>query len=255
MRSSPTWLPDTMDENGQGFSPFRVAGFRPAPPVSAWLTPLTVWVVARGAGVRDGQCHGDGEYPSAAWCSCGGPGLGYGTCRPSAVGLSVADVPLVQGPEALGSVHREVAGHGSGVRRVRDVRAGRGRMTSAKIVWLVGRRRCRVLRRSPLILMKTSSRCHVSPGRGWGRRSALAYCCPNFPHQRRTVSYETITPHSSISSSTSRNDSGKRWCSHTQWEMTSTGYRCPFHDRDASSPTDTLLQPDQLGDHPTRQPM
>src|SRR3954447_25267450 len=84
-----------------GFSPFRVAGFRPAPPVSAWLTPLAVRVVARGAGVRDGQCHGDGEYPSAAWCSSGGPGLGYGTCRPSAVGLSVADVPLVQGPEAL----------------------------------------------------------------------------------------------------------------------------------------------------------
>jgi hypothetical protein len=33
-----------------------------------------------------------------------------------------------------------------------------------------------------------------------------------------------MTPRSSISSSTSRNDSGKRWYSHTQWEMTSIGY-------------------------------
>jgi hypothetical protein len=36
-----------------------------------------------------------------------------------------------------------------------------------------------------------------------------------------------------MSSSTSRNDSGKRWYSHTQWEMTSTGYWCPLYDSDA----------------------
>jgi hypothetical protein len=53
------------------------------------------------------------------------------------------------------------------------------------------------------------------------------------PHQRRIVSYETTIPRSSISSSTSRNDSGKRKYSHTQWEMTSTGYRCPLYDSDA----------------------
>ena len=34
----------------------------------------------------------------------------------------------------LSTVHREVAGHGSGVRGVRDARAGRGWMTSVKIV-------------------------------------------------------------------------------------------------------------------------
>ncbi|RZB19609.1 hypothetical protein StrepF001_12850 [Streptomyces sp. F001] len=34
----------------------------------------------------------------------------------------------------LSTVHREVAGHGTGVRGVRDARAGRGRMTSVKIV-------------------------------------------------------------------------------------------------------------------------
>ncbi|MFI8888409.1 DUF6262 family protein, partial [Streptomyces sp. NPDC053813] len=33
--------------------------------------------------------------------------------------------------EALSTVHREVAGHGSGVREARDARAGHGRMTSA----------------------------------------------------------------------------------------------------------------------------
>jgi hypothetical protein len=39
---------------------------------------------------------------------------------------------------------------------------------------------------------------------------------PELGDQRRMVSYETITPRSSMSSSTSRKLSGKRWYSHTQ---------------------------------------
>ena len=38
------------------------------------------------------------------------------------------------GCTSMSGVHREVAGHGSGVRGVRGARAGRGRMTSVKIV-------------------------------------------------------------------------------------------------------------------------
>lgn len=34
----------------------------------------------------------------------------------------------------MSGVHREVAGHGSGVRGARDARAGRGLVTSAKII-------------------------------------------------------------------------------------------------------------------------
>src|SRR5688572_24888593 len=54
-----------------------------------------------------------------------------------------------------------------------------------------------------------------------------------------------------MSSSTSRNDSGKRWYSHTQREMTSTGYRWPLYDGD-TAPMDDPSQADQLGDHPHR---
>jgi len=50
----------------------------------------------------------------------------------------------------------------------------------------------------------TPSSCHLSPGRGRRRRSALAYCWPNFRHHCRTVSYVTMTPRSASSSSTSR---------------------------------------------------
>jgi hypothetical protein len=53
-----------------------------------------------------------------------------------------------------------------------------------------------------------------------------------------------------MSSSTPRNDSGKRKYSQTQWEMTSTGYRCPLCDGD-TAPTDSPLQHDQPEDHPT----
>jgi hypothetical protein len=60
-------------------------------------------------------------------------------------------------------------------------------------------------------------------------------------------------PRSSMSSSTSRKDRGKRKYSHTQWEMTSTGYRCPLYDGD-TAPTDSPLQHDQPEDHPTGQP-
>src|SRR5215217_3813498 len=54
-----------------------------------------------------------------------------------------------------------------------------------------------------------------------------------------------------MSSSTSRNDSGKRKYSHTHWEMTSTGYRCPLYDGD-TAPTDSPLRHDQPEDHLTR---
>ncbi|MFE2610939.1 hypothetical protein ACFXDI_48355 [Streptomyces mirabilis] len=49
-----------------------------------------------------------------------------------------------------------------------------------------------------------------------------------------------MTPRWSISSSTSRKLSGNRKYSHTQWEITSTGYRCPLYDGDAV-PTDDPL--------------
>jgi hypothetical protein len=60
-----------------------------------------------------------------------------------------------------------------------------------------------------------------------------------------------MTPRWSISSSTSRKLSGKRKYSHTQWEITSTGYRCPLYDGDVL-PTDDPSQRDQPEDHPTR---
>ena len=44
-----------------------------------------------------------------------------------------------------------------------------------------------------------------------------------------------MTPRSSISSSTSRKLSGNRKYSQTQWEMISTGYRCPLYDGNALS--------------------
>src|ERR1700722_13692836 len=37
--------------------------------------------------------------------------------------------------------------------------------------------------------MKTSSKCHVSPGPGLRRRNFLANSAPNFPHQRRMLSW------------------------------------------------------------------
>jgi len=46
--------------------------------------------------------------------------------------------------------------------------------------------------------------------------SVLAQAGPNLTHQRRTVSQETTTSRSSISSSTSRKPSGNRKYSHTQ---------------------------------------
>jgi hypothetical protein len=45
-----------------------------------------------------------------------------------------------------------------------------------------------------------------------------------------------------MSSSTSRNDSGKRWYSRTQWEMTSARYRGSLHDSD-KLPTNNPSQP------------
>jgi hypothetical protein len=47
-----------------------------------------------------------------------------------------------------------------------------------------------------------------------------------------------------MSSSTSRKDRGKRKYSHTQWEMTSTGYRCPLYDGDTpqTAPSSTINQ-------------
>jgi BASS family bile acid:Na+ symporter len=53
------------------------------------------------------------------------PVLAYGLLQKTAANRVVA---------RLSGVHREVTGHGSGVRGVRGARAGRGRMTSAKIV-------------------------------------------------------------------------------------------------------------------------
>ena len=42
--------------------------------------------------------------------------------------------------------------------------------------------------RRPLIVKNTSSRCHLSPGRGWRRRSRQVYSGPNLAHHCRIVS-------------------------------------------------------------------
>ncbi|MGY3676731.1 hypothetical protein ACVWXU_000354 [Streptomyces sp. TE33382] len=62
-----------------------------------------------------------------------------------------------------------------------------------------------------------------------------------------------MTPRCSISSSTSRNDNGKRKYSHTQWEIASTGYRCPLYDGGVL-PTDNPLHHDQPKIIPPGQP-
>ncbi|WP_246144920.1 hypothetical protein [Actinacidiphila oryziradicis] len=55
-----------------------------------------------------------------------------------------------------------------------------------------------------------------------------------------------------MSSSTSRNDSGKRKYSHTHREITSTGYRCPLYDSDVLSTDDspsTTINPKIIPPH------
>ena len=98
-------------------------------------------------------------------------------------------------------------------------------MSSTLPCWSTARHRYRC---APLIWTNTSSRCHLSPGRGPRRRSWFAYCCPNRSHQARIVSYDTSTPRSSISSCTSRKLNGNRWYSQTQWLMISGGNRKPY---------------------------
>jgi hypothetical protein len=56
--------------------------------------------------------------------------------------------------------------------------------------------------------------CVTRPGLPAAQRACVPL--PELAHQRRTVSYETTIPHSSMNSSTSRNDSGKRKYSHAQ---------------------------------------
>jgi hypothetical protein len=58
--------------------------------------------------------------------------------------------------------------------------------------------------------------------------SAAQRACVPLPELGAPAAHRLIgdgAPRSNMSSSTSRNDSGKRKYSHTQWEMTSTGYR------------------------------
>src|SRR6516162_5562110 len=57
--------------------------------------------------------------------------------------------------------------------------------------------------RFPAIRTTISSRCHRALGRGRPCRSLRAISGPNFSTQRRTVSYETSSPRSASSSSTS----------------------------------------------------
>src|SRR5438477_7843656 len=58
--------------------------------------------------------------------------------------------------------------------------------------------------RLPAIRTTISSRCHRALGRGRPCRSLRAISGPNFSTQRRTVLYETSSPRSASSSSTSR---------------------------------------------------
>lgn len=87
----------------------------------------------------------------------------------------------------------------------------------------------------------------VFGGAGPGMLVGLAK--PGVPAAHRS-SCETITPRCSISSSASRNESGKRKYSHTQWEMTSTGYRCLLYAGD-TTPTTGPPSHDRPEDHPT----
>ncbi|GAB2722713.1 hypothetical protein GCM10010442_49950 [Kitasatospora kifunensis] len=59
-----------------------------------------------------------------------------------------------------------------------------------------------------------------------------------------------MTPRWSIISSTSRQERGKRKYSHTQWEMTSTGYRSPLYDGGADG-TNGPPRTRSTKDHPT----
>jgi len=52
-----------------------------------------------------------------------------------------------------------------------------------------------------------------------------------------------MIPRARSSSPTSRKDSGKRWYSHTAWEMTSAGNRNPLYDTVAPASTATLPTP------------
>src|SRR4051794_33883265 len=62
----------------------------------------------------------------------------------------------------------------------------------------------------PAILIWTSSRCHLSPGRGSRRRISFAKPWPNLRAHWRTVSWLTVMPRAASSSSTIRRASGKR---------------------------------------------
>ena len=59
------------------------------------------------------------------------------------------------------------------------------RTSSTLPCWSTARHRYHSL---PLIPTNTSSRCHLSAGRGRRRRSWLAQACPNLAHHRRIVS-------------------------------------------------------------------
>ena len=70
---------------------------------------------------------------------------------------------------------------------------------------------------------ETVRRWVLKLGRGRSRRRLRAKTGPNFSTQRRTVSYETSSPRSAKSSSTSRKLRVKRRYSHTACRMTSGG--------------------------------
>jgi len=61
------------------------------------------------------------------------------------------------------------------------------------------------------IVITTSSRCHLSAGRGRPRRILAAICVPNFATQSRIVSWLMVMPRSARRSSTSRRLRAKRW--------------------------------------------
>ena len=77
----------------------------------------------------------------------------------------------------------------------------------------------------PWIRMNTSSKCHLSPGCGRRRRTLFAKLAPNLAHHRRTLSYDTTTPRSARSNSTSRKLRLNTWYSQTAWLTISAGRR------------------------------
>ena len=119
----------------------------------------------------------------------------------------------------------------------------RTRRSSTMPGWSTARRRGR---RLPRMRMSTSSRCHLSPGRGRRRLRALANDRPKRGPQARRLSWLTTMPRRARLSATSRRLRPKQWSSQTAWLMGSAGQRKPWQ---ALGPVLLLGNPPHRRDH------